>query len=121
MNSAQNQDGSEGGWLLEFESYPAVDESHITWSVTNKNTNSQTTLSLGESTNDHIFSSDPKLETFEVDEFTKSSKQRVALQIHPHYDKTNGNGGDDLSFKVEFKIKVYTRKCPMISSQYGQF
>ena len=76
------------------------------WIITDNNKNSRTVLSLGDSTNDNIFSSNAEIERNGEGQVTKSVKHKVTLQIQPQYHMTADNDGGDFTFNVELVIKV---------------
>ena len=101
QNSVQyNEDGGPASWLLEFEAYPPVNENQVRWIVTDKRRDLETTLSLGDSTQDQIFSSNPDIKKEKTEGFSKSMKHKIVLQIKPETD------GEGQNFDVKFVIKV---------------
>ena len=61
-------------------------------------------LSLGDSTKDHIFSSNAEMGRNEEGQLKGSAKHTVGLQIQPQYKRTTDN------FIVKLLIKVYITK-----------
>ena len=113
MIKAQNQvsyndDKDEGIWHLEFQAYPPVTEEQVSWVVVDRTKNTKSTLALGDSTVDGVFSSFADIErpgfTETLSLFQKFTMHKIKLKITPQYQTT----AENLEYDVDFVIRVLT-------------